>query len=168
MKIIGNKSKIAIEYKVKDKKQFIGYSKIWLSNNFIGTIEDLIFFKGYLFNGLDYLVNCDEIDSCLFNVFNNYDLKKIYYYFKRNLNNDNAELNSYKYKNSLGTFTDDFLIFSFKYEEYIYIIWKITNTKSNFNDIKIAKKNINVFKITKDELVEKTELFKKLIINDML
>ncbi len=166
MKIIGDKAKIAIEYKIIDKNQFVGYSRIWLNNNFIGTIEDLIFFKGYLFKGLDYLLNSNEIDSCVFNVFSNYDLKKIYYYFVKNLNNNSPKWNSYKYMNSFGTFTDDFLIFSFRHEEYIYIIWKITNTRSNFNDINIAKKNINFFKVNREELKEKIELIKENIKNE--
>lgn len=164
MNIIGDKSKFGIEYEIINKKSLMGYSKLWFGNEFIGTEEDLIYFESYLFEGLHRIYNAPNIHIYLYEIFNSFNLKNIYYYFKSNLGNENELLNSYKYLMTMGTFTDNYLVFSFNHKDKIYIIWKIINYDSVFTDINNAKKKINVFSIEKQEFKNKLDEFKNIIL----
>lgn len=152
MKLIGEKNNFAIEFKIVDKVNLMGYAKIWMSNKFLGSNEDLIFLRGYLLNGMIQILNSKQIDDCVFKTFLNYKLKNIFYYLKYNLDNDNESNNTYCYYVNLGTFTDDYNVFSFFHDDYVYIVWKIINKNSNFNDVFQDKKGVNLFKIHNKEL----------------
>ncbi|GEN67719.1 hypothetical protein [Chryseobacterium rhizosphaerae] len=142
MKIIDDKSKIAVEY-LKTKEKGYGYARIFIENKIVGSKEDLIPYVSYLSSGLNQIINSETISKCVFETFNSFNLKNIYYYLKANLDSEN--MNTYKYHISFGTFTDDYLIFSFKYEDKIYIVWKVVNRNTIFSDIANLKKNINIF-----------------------
>lgn len=162
-KIIGNKEEFAIEYKILDKELYTGYAKIWFNNNSIGTFEDLIYLKSYLFNGLEEILNSVEFD--LINKEN--EIKKTFMYLYENLDNLDNDLNTYKYTCSFGTFCDDYLIFSYKQENHIFILWKILSKKTIFNDIDISDKQVHYFKIDENLFREKFIFYKSKILEQI-
>jgi len=42
LKLIGNKSEFAVEYKISDIPSMMGYGKLWIQGKFYGTNQDLI------------------------------------------------------------------------------------------------------------------------------
>jgi len=141
IKIIDNKSKITVEYLPSEQKGY-GYARIFLENKILGSIEDLIPYVSYVSSGLRQIINSEVISNC---VFDSFSLKNIYYYLKANLENENEIKNTYKYLINFGTFTDDYLIFSFKHQDRIYIVWRLINRKTIFSDIANLKKEINIY-----------------------
>jgi len=158
--IIGNKEEFAIEYKIQDKELYTGYAKIWFNNNSIGTFEDLIYLKSYLFNGLEDILNSIEFD------FNQKEdnIEKTFKYLYKNLENRDNDLNTYKYTCSFGTFCDDYMIFSYKYHTDIYILWRVLSKKTIFSDININDKKIHYAKFNETILKEKLFIFKSKIL----
>ncbi|UUC44824.1 hypothetical protein [Flavobacterium cerinum] len=160
--LIGTKEKLGIEFSILDNKNLTGNAKIWVGNAFFGTNEDVIFLKGYLLNGLKELLNARVIDSPIFQTFSNYKLKNIFYYLKHNLDCKKEAINTYPYLIHFGTFTDDYIVFAFSYQNSIYILWKIINKHSIFKDIQASKKGIHLFKTSKEELqviISQLEIF---------
>lgn len=145
MKIIGKKKQFAVEYEIIDSKSLMGFAKIWFGGNSIGTNEDLIFLKGYLINGLEQIGNSNRIDASI-----NLQKEDVYMTFKNRLSNSN-DYEIHKYLISLGTFTDDFTIFSFLFENEINIIWKLNSNNTIFSDLNTQSMEINYFKIDKNQ-----------------
>lgn len=162
MHIIGTKEKLGIEFSILDHKNLTGNARIWMGNAFLGTKEDVIFLKGYLLNGLGELRNAKAIYSPIFQTFSNYKLKNIFYYLKHNLDCKKDAINTYPYLIHFGTFTDDYIVFAFSYENSIYVLWKIINKDSIFKDIQVSKKGVHLFKTSKEELqavISQLEIF---------
>lgn len=161
MKIIGKKKQFAVEYEIIDSKSLMGFAKIWFGGNSIGTNEDLIFLKGYLINGLEQIGNSNRIKASI-----NLQKEDVYMTFKNRLSNSN-DYEIHKYLISLGTFTDDFTIFSFLFENEINIIWKLNSNNTIFSDLNTQSMEINYFKIDKNQYFKIFEKIKEEIIGYM-
>jgi hypothetical protein len=52
--VIGDKNDFAVEYSfAEDYPKDMGFGRIWINNEFIGTYKDLIYLGGYLLGTLD-------------------------------------------------------------------------------------------------------------------
>ena len=129
-KMIGSKKSFGIEYRVTDKERKMGYARIWLGGNFLGTFQDLIYFESYLLSGLEYIGKIRNL-KLTSNPKENYRIleKKV---------NDDDDYDIYQYQISFVTLTDDFLIFSYHTEGLIHIHWKLMTSKKKitFDDLK--------------------------------
>jgi hypothetical protein len=158
MKLIGNKEEFGIEFEIVDKYKSMGYAKIWLGNNFLGTSEDLIYLKSYLFNGLKEIISSPKIEP---NFVSSNNCKQ-FEGLLRGL--DNEDFSSEKYLVNFGTFTDDFIVFSFlDKENEINILWKLINQEPIFNDLKKSNKEICFYKIKKDIFEKDCSKFEELV-----
>ena len=87
----------------------MGLQRFGLIIIFLGTIEDEIPIKGYLIDGLEQILNSKKID---FNI-NDMNHVKVYSSLIKRLDNiDDNDIHEYLI--NLGTFCDDFTVFSFK------------------------------------------------------
>lgn len=155
MKVIGDKSKIAVEYKITDQKNMMGYGKLWVENRFYGTNQDFIFIDGYLGGVLIDLLRTSELD---------YDpsLSNEQLYM---LLRDSLEINS-KYLLSSSTFTDDFLCFKFSNRNTTTLVWKMLNTNQTvFTDLFNYPSEAQVGKFKTDDLINVLNLFNRDINN---
>lgn len=161
MKLIGSKEEFGIEFEIVDKSKLIGYAKIWLGNNFLGTSEDLIYLKSYLFNGFKEILSSPKIHS---NYVSNNNAK-LFEELLEGLNNE--DFNSGKYLINFGTFTDDFIIFSFlDNENEINIFWKIINPEPHFSDLEKVNKEICYYKIKREDFENDCFKFEKLVLEE--
>lgn len=64
MNVIGNKTSIAIEYVLTDSVELMGYARFWFSNQPLGSLEDLIYFEGYLLGCLEDLLHKPDLPEC--------------------------------------------------------------------------------------------------------
>lgn len=160
MKNIGDKNVFAIEYYIDDSSSLTGFAKIWFGGHSLGTSEDLIYLKGYLFTGLDEIKNSRTLD---FEYVSNKE--QLYnFLYKRYTEKNNIENHKYSIT-SLGTFCDDFIIFSFVKDDDIYILWKLRNNKTPFFDLNNQSKRINFFNINKKDYTKILDEMKKLIVS---
>ncbi|MCO6148485.1 hypothetical protein NHE85_10390 [Flavobacterium sp. NRK1] len=128
-----------------DTDKAMGYSKIWLGSQSLGTSEDLIYLRGYLAAGLQEIANSSELNIKLMNK------EDLYKFFIAKINNShNPEQLKYSIR-SFGTFCDDFIIFSFIYDDEINIVWKLLSNNTPFLDLNNQSLRINYFKISKNE-----------------
>lgn len=126
----------------------MGYAKIWFGSNFLGTEEDYIYLDGYLLEGLRSISFSPEIDMLVVS-----DEKEMFRKLIKRLN-DLDDNNIYRYVRNFGTMTDDFLIFSFMYENNIHIMWKLINNDTPFFDLNTLDTNIvNSYKIGREEYI---------------
>lgn len=158
MKIVGKKKQFAVEYEIIDSKSLMGFAKIWFGENSIGTNEDLVFLKSYLIGGLEQIGNSNRIDISI-----NPKKEDIYMILKNRLSDSN-DYEIHKYLMSLGTFTDDFTIFSFLIENDINIIWKLNSNNTLFSDLNSQSMEVNHFKIDKNLYLKILEKVKEEII----
>ena len=49
--LIGDKSRIAVEYSIHNREMFFGCARLWFNNSFIGSFSDPIYLDGYLLGG---------------------------------------------------------------------------------------------------------------------
>ncbi|UUF15513.1 MULTISPECIES: hypothetical protein [Flavobacterium] len=144
MNIAGDKNIFAVEYEIINFENLMGFSKIWLGGNSIGTIEDLIYMDGYLLNGLREISNSKTISDFIIE-----DQNLLFDLLVEKLENETDD-NTYKYLISFGTFCDDFIIFSFLNNNQIHVLWKLLSNKTIFTDLNNQSKKVNYFKIKKD------------------
>ena len=116
MIILGSKEKIAVEYKLVNSTTW-GNAKLWLGGNPLGVLEDGIYIKGYLIEGLNRICSVEDINLNIQGL----NKTEIYELLITNLDKDDNS-SSEKYLINLGTFCDDFTVFAFKKEHDIYII----------------------------------------------
>ncbi|HAT4042234.1 TPA: hypothetical protein I9Z13_004889, partial [Citrobacter freundii] len=55
--LIGDKSRIAVEYLIDNQEKLIGRAKLWLNHVFIGSLSDTIFINGYLIGGFNEILS---------------------------------------------------------------------------------------------------------------
>lgn len=55
--LIGDKSRIAVEYSIANQDKFIGFAKLWLNDSFLGSLSDTIFIDGYLIGGFNAVLS---------------------------------------------------------------------------------------------------------------
>lgn len=149
MNLSGDKKNFAVEYTITCKvNTLMGYGKIWFGGNWLGTSEDFIFIS-YITQGLDQIANSKTLDfkeglsyETIFNTLN-----------KRLGNIDDDEVHDYLIM--MGTFTDDYTIFSFQKDDEITILWKLRSNNTPFSDLNNQSKEIHHFKINRDEYIQR-------------
>lgn len=140
MKIIGDQSKFALEYEIVDKRNLLGYSRIWFGGQYIGSKKELIYFKSYLFDNLQKIGRIGKLD-------NNPDSAKdieMYDILEKRLNDLEDEY-IYKHLVSFGTLSDDYIIFSYlDTNDSLCLTWKL-DTNHYFNDVDYNDKEVKFF-----------------------
>ncbi|MFD2601672.1 hypothetical protein [Flavobacterium suzhouense] len=159
MEIYGDKNIFAVEYKITDKQKLLGFAKIWFGGYSLGTNEDLIYLKGYLLAGLEDIANSEANDF----QFTPNKTSLFKFLLESYKDQNNAEHLKYSIR-SFATFCDDFYIFSFCFNDRIYILWKLRNAKTPFFDLNNQSERINMFSIEKTLYLKILEEFKNLIL----
>ena len=139
--IIGNKSNFAVELQFSNQNRKMGYGKLWIQNEYYGTIEDLIFLDGYLIGLIEELLKAPKAS---FTFDNNDELWKQLQI--ENQNNDDFNIFG-------STFTDDFEGYRFEVDHRIFMVWRlITNEDHVFSELKSYGTEIRVCSAEKEEI----------------
>ena len=145
---IGNKNEIGVEFifdKLLIRNSYYGYGKIWFGGNFLGSIEDSIYFDGYLLSQLQDILKCEEIN--LHDLPS--DLESKFNYFQAIEDDDKSNL---FYKIYTTTFTDIYRIFAYKNKNVITIIWKVT-WHDTFDNVKTQGREIFTYQFEEEKLI---------------
>ena len=132
--LIGDKSRIAVEYSILNPEIFFGRARLWFNNSFIGSFSDTIYLDGYLLGG------CYEILSKpMLNDRYSFDNPvKIYKSIDDDTLCDDDELYglALSYRINFGTWSDFFDIYSYKLSESTgAILWKLIDKYDGFKDL---------------------------------
>ena len=133
--LIGDKSRIAVEYSIHNREMFFGCARLWFNNSFIGSLSDTtIYLDGYLLGG------CYEILSKpMLNDRYSFDNPvKIYESIDDDTRLDDDELYGLALSNRInfGTWSDFFDIYSYKLSESTgAILWKLIDTYGDAKDL---------------------------------
>ena len=149
---IGDKKEIAVEFKfekVLNEGVYHGFGKIWFGENFLGSMEDAIYFDSYLLGQIESIMKCRKIEiekvpttiQAKFEFFQKIELDK---------------QSHLSYNISTTTFTDMNKIFAYNVNDVITILWKV-NFEDTFDDVKTQ--GINIFSY-QFELKKLTQIFK--------
>jgi hypothetical protein len=163
MKTIGDKQVFAVTYLIDPNySRFMGYAKIWMGGNFLGTDGDLIFIKSYVLFVLGQFVNAERAD---FDTTNIDALFTALYTRLSDIDDDEVE----KYLVSNTTFTDHFIAFSFyDSNDVLHIIWKLMENVEDFSDLAHAPLDIHHFTIARKEYGHIFEKIKQQLEEDEL
>jgi hypothetical protein len=155
MKTIGDKRVFALTYRTHpDYSRFMGYAKIWLGGNFLGTDGDLIFIKSYVLFVLEQFVTAETAD---FDTTNTHALFTSLYTRLSDINDDEVR----KYLVGGATFTDDFTAFAFyDSNDVLHIIWKLMENVAMFPDLAHASLEVHHFTISRKEYLHIFETIK--------
>ena len=131
--LIGDKSRIAVEYSILNRESFFGCARLWFNNSFFGSFCDTIYFDGYLLGG------CYEILSkpVLNDRYSFDNPVKIYESIDDDLlrDDDNHDL-ALSYRVNFGTWSDFFDIYSYKLSESTgAILWKLIHKYDELKDL---------------------------------
>jgi hypothetical protein len=159
MHIVGEKDFFAVQYRITDDEKLMGYAKIWFGGRSIGSSEDLIYLKGYLFEGLNQIAYSSKLNFDIQS-----DNKESIYKKLVNQLRGADDVNSQKHLLTFGTFTDDFTAFSFLTGNDINIVWKLNSNKTPFTDLNLQSTDVNYFKINKDVFITNLKTIKGKII----
>ncbi len=145
--IIGNKEIFAVEFKTENDNPKMGYAKLWIQNNFLGTIEDLIFLHGYLIGLLDQILRSKPIPFEIEN-----KTKKDIFQLVKSTDDQRSD-----YALIGSTFVDDFETYSFENNKTIFIIWKLrTDQEMIFEELKNYSTDVHFASVSKTD-VEKVK-----------
>lgn len=149
--VIGNKETFAVELMIDENNTKMGYGKLWLQNIFLGTNQDLIYLNGYLISLINELLNSGQINYEVENL-NKNEIFKL-------LKSSSKKRSNYMIIGS--TFTDDFEIYSYKENDSIVVIWKLTAKKEIiFEELKNYSQEIQLASV----LLREIETVKKKIL----
>ena len=132
--LIGDKSRIAVEYSIHNREMFFGCARLWFNNSFIGSFSDPIYLDGYLLGG------CYEILSKpMLNDRYSFDNPvKIYesIYDDTWLDDDELHGLALSYRVDFVTWSDFFDIYSYKLSESTgAILWKLIDKYDEVKDL---------------------------------
>ncbi|MEZ5003363.1 MAG: hypothetical protein R2730_10060 [Chitinophagales bacterium] len=143
--IIGDKFEFAVEYSfAKDYPKEMGYGRIWVKNDFIGTFNDLIYLNGYLIEILNKFKGANQLRD---------DLRHLAKDQLFDLLSSGKYDYSDKYLVRGSTFTDDFSIWTYKLANLTFILWKVLRTDF-FDDLRNYKSDVILKSIPTDILVD--------------
>lgn len=149
--IIGDKEEFAVEYSFSDDyPRDMGYGRIWVKNKFIGTFKDLIFLSGYLLGTLNEFRRAKELKD---------DISQLTKDQLFNLLASGQSEHSDKYLVKGSTFTDDFSIWTYKFENQTYFLWRVRRTDF-FEDLNNYKQDVFMECVptdTLDKVINKLE-----------
>lgn len=147
---IGNKSEIAIEYKIENKERRIGRARLWIHGDFLGSLCDTIFFEGYLAGGLYDIAKKDFLN---FNVSDEDAFFKLF--DALNDCDDVFHDDALNYCVNFGTWSDYFDIFSYKINACEGILmWRVRKECNYLSDLKKYPKKIFIKKVNYKKLSE--------------
>jgi len=132
--LIGDKSRIAVEYSILNREMFVGCARLWFNNSFIGSLSDTIYLDGYLLGGCYEILSKPVLnDRYLFD-----DPVKIYESIYDDKLCDDEELYglALSYRVNFGTWSDFFDIYSYKLSESTgAILWKLIDKYDGLKDL---------------------------------
>ncbi|QXF32003.1 hypothetical protein CE143_01535 [Photorhabdus luminescens] len=132
--IIGNKSTFAVEYSLENKEKLIGRAKLWINGISLGSLDDTIFFDGYLIGGLTEILNKNKLDERY--LLDDHHL--IYDLLEKDMNlfDDEKYDLAKSFSVNLGTWSDYFDVYSYKLTDNIGIIlWKFIGHNDALEDL---------------------------------
>lgn len=143
--VIGDKNDFAVEYSFADGyPKDMGFGRIWINNEFIGTYRDLIYLSGYLLGILNEFKRAKELKD---------DLRHLTKEQLFNLFFSGEYEFSDNYLIGGSTFTDDFSIWSYKLDNLTFILWKVIRTDF-FEDLNNYKQGVFLKSALTDTLVD--------------
>ncbi|HSF53308.1 MAG TPA: hypothetical protein VLA71_06125 [Algoriphagus sp.] len=143
--VIGDKSDFAVEYSYSNNyPNDMGFGRIWIRNEFIGTYEDLIYLSGYFLRILNEFKSAKELRD---------DLRHLTKDQLFNLFSSGEYEYSDKYLVRSSTFTDDFNIWTYRLENLTFILWKVLRTDF-FEDLNNYKQDVFLKSVLTDTLIE--------------
>ncbi|PXY98824.1 hypothetical protein DKK71_00715 [Snodgrassella alvi] len=122
--LIGDKSRIAVEYSIHNRESFFGCARLWFNNSFIGSLSDTIYLDGYLLGGCYKILSKPMLNDRY--SFDN--PVKIYesIYEDQLCDDDDLHDLALSYRVNFGTWSDYFNIYSYKLSESTgAILWKL-------------------------------------------
>ncbi|SPO68357.1 hypothetical protein [Pseudomonas sp. JV241A] len=141
MNVIGNKASIAIEYVLTDSVELMGYARFWFSNQPLGSLEDLIYFEGYLLGCLEDLLRKPGLPEC----YDSPSVSQTFALLEKDLSSfDEEEAEDFSERArpfflTCGTLFDDFLVFSHRRNHtFGRVIWRLETPEQDlvFADLK--------------------------------
>ena len=145
LKLIGNKSEFAVEFRISDIPNMMGYGKLWIQDEFYGTNLDLIYLSGYLVNLIENIADAKPLNPSIDQT--NYD--KIFEHLQK-LSKETSD-----HSITSSTFTDDFIGYKFRENEEIVLVWKIRDdVEMIFDDLKSYTKSAILVRV-KNQIIKK-------------
>lgn len=160
---LGNKNEIGVETQVTSRNQdgtLMGYAKFWVEGSFLGSFYDYIYLDGYLLGGLFQMLRVSELSDANFPL--NPEDQFIYFEKKANDINDN-EIDSYRV--SFGTLTDSFLIWAYRKDDNLVILWKFIGNQFTYEDLKDYPREAVKHVVTYDKFKEFVERLNRILSN---
>jgi hypothetical protein len=129
---LGEKENLGVELIVlqRDKNHLIGYARIWLGGNSLGTISDCIYLESYLLGGLERFLG---VGTMTYSNFPQNPEGQLLYLIEKS--NDLDDTTSDRYLVNFGTFMDCFELRAFKKDGYVTILWKCLPDRGIFPDL---------------------------------
>jgi hypothetical protein len=141
--IIGDKDEFAVEYSFSDDyPRDMGYGRIWIKNKYIGTFTDIIFLSGYLLGTLNEFERAKELED---------EIRQLTKDRLFDLLASGQYEQSDKYLVKGSTFTDDFSIWTYKFENQTYFLWRVIRTDF-FEDLNNYKQDVFLESVPTDTL----------------
>nr|WP_279037239.1 hypothetical protein [Snodgrassella alvi] len=132
--LIGDKSRIAVEYLILNRESFFGCARLWFNNSFFGSFCDPIYLDGYLLGGCYKILSKPVLNDRY--SFDN--PVKIYKSIDDDTLLDDDELYglALSYRVNFGTWSDYFDIYSYKLSESTgAILWKLIDKYDGLKDL---------------------------------
>jgi hypothetical protein len=151
LNLIGNKSEFAVEFRITDLSNMMGYGKLWICDEFYGTNQDLIYLVGYLQNLMENILEVETVSFIESQLSN----EEIYQQLK-SLSNETSE-----YQITSSTFTNDFNGYKFREDQNIVLVWKLRDDiEMIFDDLKDYKKSVVLVRVNSQTINEVLNKFK--------
>lgn len=146
--LIGNKEIIAIEYVVADPESRMGHGRLWFEGQPLGSLEDLIYFDGYLLGCLQDL----QKKPPLTDRYRGTDKHRLFHALYDDLcsydEDDSKDFSetAWPYNLTCGTLFDCYSVFAYRQDdEQGRILWRLEGDRENlFNDLKHASRDVHV------------------------
>ncbi|NIH31286.1 hypothetical protein [Hafnia paralvei] len=158
--LLGDKAHIAIEYYIENKPKFIGRAIFWIHDAFLGSLDDTIFFDGYLVSGLVEILNKNKLDRR----YSSNESVKIYELLDKDRASDSDLYDLAKsYHVSLGTWSDYFDVYSYRVTKNTgAILWKFTGGNDDLKDLINYPSCVFCEEFNYDELSDLIEKFRSI------
>lgn len=151
--LIGNKSRIAVEYSIENQNKFIGFAKLWLNDSFLGSSSDTIFIDGYLIGGFNAVLSKNKLSGRYLS-----DKKDEIYELLNNdiLFGEDALYELAKsYRVNFGTWSDYFDVYSYKLTDSTgAFLWRLIERNDGLKDLIDYPSNVFYETFDYDELLK--------------
>jgi len=166
--VIGNPSTLALEYCIADASKMMGYSRLWVGNASLGSIEELVYLDGYVMGCLQDLRRKGTLHAryahlqgpALFHALDD-DLR---------LSDQCAAADSreeaYPYLLQCGTLFDVYAVFASRNETGAFcVLWRLESPVGDlpYSDLAAATHEIHSAEFTGEQLDAVIEQFAQVI-----